>query len=159
MSCELHIFCEVRNKKTGKWKQVGKHFPVLSCKNGMYKTRHPFDWQSYSLFGFLADVRNYSGCTPISQPKGIPNNISHTISKEWEEWRTTEGHSDSFLTLRELLEFNYNKKFIDDRFGEDTYGKRITHKEHLGKRFFVHLKELKKLGKPDDVRIVFWFDN
>jgi len=34
-------------------------------------------YQSYALYGFLADVRNLSKITPISEPRGLPDDASH----------------------------------------------------------------------------------
>ena len=59
MGCDIHSFTEKRNKGNNKWE-------VLEGLN-------PFDWRSYSVFAFLADVRNYDHCEPISQPKGLPD--------------------------------------------------------------------------------------
>ena len=36
----------------------------------------PFDERDYSLFSFLAGVRNKIGITPISKPKGLPKDLS-----------------------------------------------------------------------------------
>ena len=42
---------------------------------------------------------------------------------------------------------------------EEGEGKFLTYRENLGEWFFKHLNELKELGDPENVRIVFWFDN
>ena len=51
-------------------------------------------------------------------------------------------------------------KFTDGAaIAEEGEGTVITYRENLGEMFFTHLEELKALGEPEDVRIVFWFDN
>src|SRR5690242_12249014 len=67
MGADIHSFAEVR--KEGKWLRVEE--PVFDTYQD--KTTEPFGWRSYAVFGFLADVRNYSHCTPISEPKGLPD--------------------------------------------------------------------------------------
>jgi hypothetical protein len=88
-----------------------------------------------------------------------------------------EYHSYSYLTLKELLDFDYNQTFEDRRSEKITYFKEggilyngnhiveegegisITYKDHLGESFFEHIEILKTLGEPENVRIVFYFDN
>lgn len=179
MGADIEIWTEIRNKKTGKWIRFEEeYFSVSDWERKTFnkiKAKYPFDWRSYSMFGFLADVRNYSECECISEPKGLPTDSeylnedgyysggggwgSNDITKKREIETDGMSHSFSYLTLRELLEFDYAKKFVDQRDNTDTYLKEITHREHLGGMFFVHLEELKQLGEPDDVRIVFFFDN
>ncbi len=187
MGCDIHSFAEKRNKKTGKWEVVTDHFTLDSYDQEYYKKEkgdHPFDWRSYSVFAFLAGVRNYDHCEPLSKPKGLPydseylNTIvcNETIKQSIES--DGDYHSLSYLTLKELIEFDYDKTFWNRRIYRTTYrpdgtvsgvdgasvaeegeGKMITYRENLGEFFFIHLEELKQLGEPEDVRVVFWFDN
>lgn len=65
------------------------------------------DDRNYALFAALADVRNYSGVTPISQPRGLPegfevedeaHRMSYHDSKVW-----MGDHSYSWLSIDELV--------------------------------------------------------
>src|SRR6478609_5466733 len=135
MGCDIHSFAEVRTE--GKWQKVTeKAFGVESDYVG--KTNAPFDWRSYSLFAFLAGVRNYDHCEPISEPRGLPDD-SEYLNKEVEDGyygpfgkaspctekkRLEEDydyHSKSWLTLKELLEFDYDKTFWNRRITRTTY--------------------------------------
>jgi hypothetical protein len=75
--------------------------------NGLY------DGRNYDLFAILADVRNgwgFAGCKTgegfisISEPKGLPDDLSPMIAKEAEDWNG-DGHSHSHFTLQELLDY------------------------------------------------------
>jgi len=173
MGCDIHSFAEVR--RNNKWEIVKEHFSLDEFNRKYYnkeKGDNPFDWRSYSMFGFLAGVRNYSCCEPISESKGIPEDVCEEIKEEYERW-DSDAHSASYLTLRELIEFDYNQILWDRRItreespncfngaalANEGEGKMITYREHLGESFFKHLEELNQLGELDDVRIVFWFDN
>lgn len=175
MGCDIHSFAEKRNKETGKWEKVTNHFSLDDFSKSYYKKDkgdHPFDWRNYSMFAFLADVRNYDCCEPISEPKGLPKDVSDEVKNEHNDW-DCDAHSASFLTLKELTDFDYDKSFwnrrITKQIGPNAFtgaglaqegeGKIITYRENLGEWFFKHLEELKELGEPEDVRIVFWFDN
>lgn len=185
MGCDIHSFAEVKRKN--KWEKVNDEiFPDY----GENKTIEPFAWRSYSMFAFLADVRNYDHCEPISELKGVP------IDSEWlnspskyqevdfgsekikvktnlDDFNESyDYHSASYLTLKELLDFDYNKTFWNRRIsrtvGNSTNGAAlaeegeeeiVSYRENLGESFFEVIKVLEELGKPEDVRIVFWFDN
>ncbi len=178
MGCDIHLFTEV--KKEGKWEVVDKPYT-------------PFDKRDYTVFAFLAGVRNYDHCEPLSEPKGLPDDSEelNTPLSEPENYSysgydngtayTKKGkiecdadyHSPSFLTLKELLDFDYDKTFWNRRvtkqiapnafngaaLAEEGEGKVLSYRENLGTQFFKDLEWLKELGSPEDVRIVFYFDN
>lgn len=195
MGCDIHSFVEV--KKEGKWQKIEDK---IFKDYGDRMTSEPFGWRSYSVFGFLADVRNYSHCPVLVEPRGLP------LDSEWlnqpskyaydknpmsgevipyEERETNKKdiendwnyHTCSHIYLKELLEFDYTQKFEDRRYSkkeitpgggmvingaaisEPGQGTMITFREHLGSGFFEDLMQLKMLGEPEGVRIVFYFDN
>ncbi len=170
MGCDIHSFAEKRKDKKNNWEIVKDHFSLDDFDKKWYKKEkgdYPFDMRHYGMFGFFADVRNYSRCEVISELKGFPSDTCNEIKEESGTW-DLDGHSYSFLTLRELTEFNYEKRFWDRRItrngngaalAEKGEGEMVTYREFLGEWYFKHLEELKQLGKLDDVRIVFWFDN
>lgn len=154
MGCDIHPIAEVR--KEGKWTAVTSDvFPLNEWDREYYKKdfgKTPFHWRSYSMFAFLAGVRkNYNNCEPLAEPKGMPDDASD-VARELEEYWGIEGHSHSYLTLKELLEFDYDKTLEGE-------GEIVTYREELGPLFFEHLEALKTLGDPEDVRVVFLFDN
>lgn len=200
MGCDIHSFAEV--KKDGKWLPIESDGRTSSW--GLFFERDseflaPFDWRNYSMFGFLADVRNYSHCTPIAEPKGLPEDSEYLNStskyaydrspmsgeaipesereKVKDDLEDSGYHSHSWLTLKELVDFDYEKTFWDRRISRTTYnesggsftdgaalanegeGETITYREHLGEAFFEEIELLKQHGQPEDVRIIFYFDN
>ena len=170
MGCDIHSYAERRKDKTKKWEIVKDHFTLDDFDKDWYKKEKgdcPFDWRNYGMFGFFADVRNYSRCETLSELKGIPDNATIEVKKEYEDW-DSDAHSASFLTLKELLDFDYDKEFWNRRImrngngaalAEEGEGEMVTYRDFLGNSYFQHLKELKQLGSLDNVRIVFWFDN
>lgn len=168
MGCDIHSFAE--RKLNGKWLKVEEGFIELSEDHKrIYKKEkgnEPFDWRSYSMFAFLANVRNFDCCEPISEPKGWPedsvfldsmyerNDIYEDEPMTNKQDIESYAHSWSYLTLKELLDFDYDKTFWDKREEEIT-----SYREKLGREFFKQLEELKQLGEPEDVRVVFWFDS
>jgi hypothetical protein len=102
MGCDIHCYSEIN--KDGKWEIVDK---VKIDRN-------------YSLFGILANVRNGWGCAgcdtgdgfmPIAEPRGLPENVSGKVKHESDEWGC-DGHSHSYLTLAELIEYDWKRTTI-----------------------------------------------
>ena len=173
MGCYIHIWAEI--KKNNRWHLVDKEFTLSEYDRerlGVNKGHSPFNWQNYGLFGFLGDVRNYSCSEYLSKDRGLPNDVSSRLKLGHKQWGL-DAHSASYIILKELIEFDYDKTFWDRRItkqtgpntwsgaalAEEGEGEIITYRQFLGDRFFIHLEELKSLGDPEDVRIVFWFDN
>lgn len=173
MGCDIHSFAEVR--RDGKWEVVGKVFPETSdYMRETYgpMTSEPFGWRSYGMFGFLANVRNYSHAPVIAEPKyALPDDVSDEVRDAYGDG--DDYHTTTWLTLRQLQEFNYDQVMWDRRvtkqvapnywdgaaLAEEGEGEHLTVRKFLHQHFFEHLKALSQLGEPDDVRIVFWFDN
>jgi hypothetical protein len=141
MSTMIESYVERRNIETFEWEYV--------------KDINPFQRRGdYEVYSFLANVRNYNRCIPIDEPRYLPDNISDEVYKIYYEGRI-DNYSESYLSLEELLNFDYEK---DCRIGED-HEVVPSYKEFLGEYFFEELEQLKTLGPIDDIRIVFWFNN
>lgn len=150
MGCDIHIRAE--RKSGDKWEVI----PDLA----------PFDWRSYGMFEFLANVRNYSAVPPISEPRGLPTDAPP--ENEDDGW--LGDHSHSWLSVSELSSFDYDQSFEDRRVtrqiepnftsgavtAEPGGGKMTTFREFLGPKFFDDLEKLKQAGAE---RIVFGFDS
>ena len=152
VGCDIHTYCEKR-VGVGKWEAV----PFA-----------PFDWRSYGLYAFLAGVRNYSGVPTIAPPRGFPEDAAAATRAMFEEWGG-DGHTHSWLTVDELLAFNYdagveNRRVTREVAGgvfdggctcEPGEGRKTTWREFLGADYFRDIGRLKELGVD---RVVFWFD-
>ena len=78
----------------------------------------------------------------------LPDDVSVEIEDLSDEWGM-DGHSHNYLTLRELMNSKYYKMSADELYdmGMDAYF------------FKTMVPDLQKFGNPDDIRLVFWFDN
>lgn len=151
MGCDIHTFVEKRNKETNQWELVKDDVFSLDDYDKEYynkeKSNTIFDWRSYKMFSILNDVRNHNGIMPMYDTcRGLPDDVSKEVEDEYESGGI---HSESYLTARELIDFDYDKRTTEDE----------SYRDCLGDFFFIHLEELKSLGNPDDIRVVFWFDN
>lgn len=146
MGCDIHTQAERR--VDGKWEIV----PGLT----------PFDWRDYGIFGFLANVRNYSHVPCIAEQRSLPDDAAGNDY--------LGDHSYSWLSVAELLSFDYDAQMEDRRItvqtgpnswnggatSEPGGGRMTTYREFLGDAFFEDLERLKDAGAE---RIVFGFDN
>lgn len=124
MGCDIHAFVEVRYFKSGdkkrehgiwisrdKW-MVNEDY-VLDPENT--GNRYAIDYgdeiysrRSYLIFAILAGVRNYYDIKPVSLPKGLPSDVSPEV-KAQSDWWGEDGHSHSFLTLKEILDYDWTQ--------------------------------------------------
>lgn len=153
MGCD--IFSRAERRVEGVWQVI----PGL----------HPFlGWRSYALFGFLADVRNYSAIPPLSPPRGLPPGLIAPPDEDDlpdEEW--LGAFSFSWLSVDEMLAVDYEQTVEDRRangsedgihFGAYTLppgsGRKMTLREFLGIDYFAALDALVAAHAE---RIVFGF--
>lgn len=157
MGCDIHAYLEVKDEE-GKW----------CCEGEVLETT-----RSYGLFGFLANVRNYSHVPVIAQPRGLPEDIAYRTADAYEQW-DNDAHTPSWLSVKELLDYDYDQVFWDRRvvkqtgpnswsgaaLAEEGEGEHPTLRAFLGDWWFEMVSNWGAYhADPSCVRIVFWFDN
>ena len=149
MGCDIHSYAEVKREKG--WVKVGPVFknPSYPDYSEEEYTDEPYGDRSYTVFGILAGVRSRYTGNPISRPKGIPKDVTEGVKSEWNIWRGN-GHSASYLTLKELMSFDWvgagERSFLEDV---------ISQLRLLTCYTRTNLEE----DDTENIRMVFWFDN
>lgn len=215
MGCDIHIYVE--KKEDGRWIPVDEWVQDEYGISYVPYQKQIYDGRNYDLFAMLADVRNGygfagvdtgNGFIPISLPKGLPDDVSDNIKNVSDSWGR-DGHSHSWLTLKELIDYDWNQtnksrgivtpaeyyRYIHTgiplSYCNGVYGDNIqiisnekmkgildgsiiadsnisyyttiewTQKYKTSAENFLNtvIHKLQSLGTPEDVRIVFWFDN
>lgn len=102
MGCDIHL--QIEYKRGGKWYWVNEFLP-----KGLDKSDYlPLSTaRNYELFAILANVRNRFDFNPISDAKGLPEDISDALKNENEF--LLGDHSYSWLTHDELHNFNWDQ--------------------------------------------------
>ncbi|MGX4583337.1 hypothetical protein [Paenibacillus chitinolyticus] len=132
MGCDIHLFVEKRNKATGKWEAVNaiNEIEVAETKDLIRKIEGrgesadywkrrlkelqagtpDYIWygRHYLFFEVLAGVRAKHDLEPVSQPKGLPDDISPEAREAAAFW-DVDGHSHSWLTAAELNAYNWDQ--------------------------------------------------
>lgn len=114
MGADIHLFTEVKKRINDKemwvnsdlW-EIDPYYRYGDDEDKEYnrelKVHSLFRGRDYELFGILANVRGV-GNDVISMPKGLPEDVSDVVKDESDSWGS-DGHSHSYLTLRELVEY------------------------------------------------------
>lgn len=131
MGCDIHMHAE-RVGDEGTWELV-EGFDLFSI-------------QSYTLFAWLAGVRNEYGFKPLAAQRGLPEDTSCSVHRLY-DLGCGNNHSASWVDVNDLLahRFDYDAR--------NPAGK--TYRELLGPYFF---KDLDRLPESGAQRLVFWFD-
>ena len=144
MGCDIHM--QVERCVNGIWTRIealpprrchwcdGRgHYPERDgvrlecyfCKGTKVQTG-PYDARNYTVFSVLANVRNDGYVTPISEARGLPKDATHATGvdedgRPREEYEYGE-HSRSWLTLDEVLAYNWKQAIDDEGFVDaDTF--------------------------------------
>lgn len=172
MGCDIHGMYE----RKGRWSWVNAGDPDIG--------------RNYTTFAILADVRNEGGIPPISQPRLSFDEIAdwdfdvsdefRALTKHW----SSDGHSHSYVTLKELKAYDINQKYYSHRLitSKDDEGRitgtcAMTTGKHLGEvgetsifgvfgseswdKFVAYGEAVAKQFNltDEEVRFVFFFDN
>jgi hypothetical protein len=106
MGADIHSILQIKGIN---WKTVNaKLFPDYFSfrEDRVTHTSAPFSERNYELFAFLADVRNYGAIKPLDLPRGLPTDY------QTEKYGDLGDHSFSWLSLEELVSFNYDEKLL-----------------------------------------------
>jgi hypothetical protein len=122
MGCDIHMYVEVKKTVNGEltwvnvdnWRVNQYYDPTDPDGEKPYSVEPIYRQRHYSLFALLANVRNYGEDTPISEPRGLPADISPQTEAEAEYW-DSEGHSHSHFTLAELKAHRAETKTVHYR--------------------------------------------
>lgn len=116
MGCDIHIHVEYKRSSQKEWICGDYYYPnpyYDSCDG----EDEPFclvglcDDRDYTRFAVLANVRNYGSCKFIDFPRGIPADVTNLVKMDCDKWGD-DGHSHSWLSLRELIDFQRKECYI-----------------------------------------------
>ncbi|HEX8721148.1 MAG TPA: hypothetical protein VF736_10990 [Pyrinomonadaceae bacterium] len=118
MGTDIYMYAEVR--RGGAWRPaeplVRNEYYVEGgghTDGAEYRPREMFDDRDYVLFAVLAGVRRSrhtdTDYEPVSEPKGLPEDLSPEL-RGWAGRFGGDIYCPSWLTLRELLEYNWHGK-------------------------------------------------
>lgn len=110
MGCDIHLFTEQKRHINDEEKWIcADHFKLNPYhKEGGDEGKYSvvsLVGRNYGLFSMLADVRNHGeNPNPFMEPKGFPDDANDLVKEEKEAW-DGDGHSHSWLTMKELYDF------------------------------------------------------
>jgi hypothetical protein len=109
MGTDIHPRIEIWRK--GHWFDVTDHLLFNQGKSRDWHNLTSWDYldaRNYTLFAILAGVRNHDNeVSPISEFRGIPVD---SPSYDEEDLADTGSHSRTWVSLRELLDYDWERK-------------------------------------------------
>lgn len=112
MGCDIHMHVEFKKTVSGKERWFCGDYFQLNPFHADYPDEEReyslvgfCDNRNYSLFATLANVRNYGNTPYIDNPRGLPEDITEAVKTDSEHWGI-DGHSHSYMTLKELIDFH-----------------------------------------------------
>ena len=166
MGCDIHMHVERYCDGLNKWVSADYFalLPESTLDNPKFSFIPIYDDRNYDLFGVLAGVRGSAVNNQIDEPRGLPKDVSDIVYEDYIGW-DMDAHSCSYLTLRELIEFDMYD--WDDSEEEshilipliDRLKQRADELHLIWDFCWSGRGRLESLKKAEKIRIVFWFDN
>lgn len=186
MGTDISVILEVR-QDDGKWYEPESYnVPNYDFQDSLDYSTFPFNYRSYGLFGFLANIRNMHNIPSITDHRGLPEDSiwleqqtsDNNIFRETNRQEALDGHyGHTWVTLQELLDFAYDQVFEDRRSRnvlsnadnsvviysgstmlKEGQGNMTNIRDFLGDFYFLQLEALKTFGEPSNVRLIMYFD-
>jgi len=170
MGCDLHEHFEIWTD--GGWKRIQMllelDWNTSTPEEEAYWGLPLFIGRDYDLFAVLAGVRNRLNVRPIASCRGLPDDVSEEVREAWNRAQSfPEVHSASWLSLHELLTFDWDQPLIylehtierDARWSKPEF---VTYRDAVAENKFVTegLVQLRGFATDRrDFRMVFWFDS
>ncbi|ULO05624.1 hypothetical protein H1230_21455 [Paenibacillus sp. 19GGS1-52] len=174
MGTDIHYFVEQKMyrhryndpDRSGKWISIDKWtksswailYPerdesptwIVESNDMVFKDRN------YDLFAILANIRNPENMPYISEPRGLPEDVSEEIRLQIEYG---EFHSTTWFTAKELLEFNWDQVFEyeDETMDGEVFIDSVNYME-CGSKLLDVVRNLVGRKEKSDFRIIITFD-
>ena len=168
MGCDIHMYVEYKNTTNidTRWR-CGDYFRIddPGAEKPVMKRVELYGDRNYSLFAVLADVRNSNLADYIAEPRGLPDDVTEFIKREYVAWGS-DAHSCSYFTLQELIDY-HDEHTPQDSLGYDVLKPLINKLKQRANEidliwdFEWHNSLTCNIAyeKADRIRIIFWFDN
>lgn len=121
MGCDIHMHVEYKYRlkdDNAHW-MCGDYFKLNPFRD-KYDNEEKYtlvgfhDDRNYDLFSILANVRNYGRNEYIDDPRGLPDDVTKEVKEYCDKWGI-DGHSHSYFTLKELIDFQKTIKPLKQR--------------------------------------------
>lgn len=112
MGCDIHMYVEKYSEAEKRWMSADVWEESDYSIHQMDISNHIYSGRNYELFAILANVRNGDNFKPISEPRGVPKDVSWLVKKAV-NGMNGDGHSHSYFTLEELVKFDWEGQYAD----------------------------------------------
>ena len=184
MGCDIHVHVEYKKDLFTGYDAENKPQYESKWICGDYFHKNPYfgsdeyekewslvglcDSRNYAMFSVLANVRNYGETEYIDEPRGLPEDVTEMVKEDAENWGI-DGHSHSYLTLKELIDFQNKQTPLRHRGMISPENEVLLPmiealKTRADELYFICRFSWDRnydecYQKAENIRIVFWFDN
>ena len=154
MGCDIHVYMEKKNKEYGEWETINL-YRIDQYSNDI-ELVNAYSGRDYVLFSILAGVRGWEN--PFISPRGIPEDASTKLEQIWAGDKEDYCHTPSWYDLYELdlfikgyiADHPENEEGINDRL-KGFITSLVNYCEFAGEYIWTY--------RPNEYRVVFWFDS
>lgn len=130
MGADIHMYAEFRNS-AGQWEEIPGYEPFSDRNRHVFSffsegfVRSDYDWGSWHVTPYPI----------IEEARGLPGDVSLSIKAKSDEWGTG-GSGHSWLSVDELVSYDYNKPLRERSVDVPEEFAQLTIRESLGKNIF-----------------------
>lgn len=177
MGQDIHVYLARKTSEYARKNGCEKYYPVELFSqyydndddNVVYSYAEPYNGRNYELFSWLMDGNgriyvDESAC-PIGKYFAYDGLVPQKILKEWEDWEEGGAYGYNAVMLSDIIN-HYNaisstKYAADDMLGSHSSNNEL--KDSIGD-FIEDIKRYCSIEgayylTPQDILVVYWFDN
>lgn len=175
MGQDIHVYLARKTSEYAQKNGCEKYYPVeLYTKYDndgavSYEYADPYWGRNYELFSWLMDGNGRTYVDEADHPIGkyfeYDGLVPRKILKEWEDWEESGAYGYNVVTLADIID-HYNmidshKYAVNDMFGSHSSNNEL--KDSVGD-FIEDIKRYCRIEgayylTPQDILVVYWFDN
>ena len=175
MGQDIHVYLARKTSEYAQKNGCEKYYPVeLYTKYDndgavSYEYADPYCGRNYELFSWLMDGNGRTYVDEADHPIGkyleYDGLVPRKILKEWEDWEESGAYGYNVVTLADIID-HYNmidshEYAIDDMLGSHSSNNEL--KDSVGD-FIEDIKRYCSIEgayylTPQDILVVYWFDN
>lgn len=175
MGQDIHVYLARKTSRYAQENGCEEYYPVelfyqYNNDDGIaYEYAEPYNGRNYELFSWLMDGNGRVYVDEADHPIGkyleYDGLVPRKILKEWEDWEESGAYGYNVVTLADIID-HYNmidthKYNISDMLGSHSFNNEL--KDSVGD-FIEEIKRYCSIEgayylTPQDILVVYWFDN
>lgn len=140
------------------WRCEGRGYTTLTYHQddgGYYNGGECYQGRNYFLFGALAPSGRRSK-PPLIEDRGLPHDLTEDVGALYDQWGA-DAHTTSWLDFEDLTAVMVHE--VGTPPGDAMVPEEGDHMSSFYQQVFTKMQQIAAKQGPNNVRIVFWYDN